>query len=168
MILLFDGVEWKLNKTTSSKIWQIVILLKQVPILKTYFRGFLMEKSETTFVTYFVSYLILHFSYYIGMSSILCIIVLFGMIFTHIISELKVSDSDIDIFGEELPLALVLYITYRRMSVYMTWMKCCVLVMLFSLLFSALPPCIFSIIVPLTISSLFIETESHISVVESE
>lgn len=162
MTIFFDGAVWKLHKKQSDLIISYANIFKEIPELMVFVQGFLCNDYNAIFRSYFITFLFVWVSASLHPAFALLLLSFFIYI-TIIFFQQNVPIKDISPRDPALRTALILYFTYRRIFVYMSWGKAALVFLLVMIIFLGCAPPIVATIVPALISSLLIMTEQSVS-----
>ena len=162
LTIFFDGGDWKLHQEQSDYIIQLTCMLKDIPELCDFVQGFLCNDYSAVLKSYFITFLFIYLAASLHAAlalALLSFFLYFAFIFaTQKVEVKQVAPSDIELF-----IAMNIYFTYRRIYVYLSKEKAFLAIAIFLFVFLALKPFFIGIIIPMTISSLLIQTESNVS-----
>lgn len=154
----FQGATWNLNQDTYDTIIKYAALLEDVPQLNTFVNGFLLHDALTSFKSYFWAYI---FFYTLMSMNKAFALVFFSFFFFCITIFVTKPDRNYQLVKSSpyLRTALILYFTYHRIEVYMSWRKAYLLITILLFIFIFFPTFIAAMLFPIAFSSLLIKTE---------
>ena len=160
--IFFDGGNWKLRQQQSDYLIQLTCMLKDIPELCGFLQGFLCNDYNLILRSYFITFLFVYVTASLQPAlslALIAFLIYIAFIFvTQKIEMRPIAPSDIELF-----IAMNIYFTYRRIAVYMCKEKAFLAIFIFLFVFLALKPFFIGIVIPLTISSLLIQTEEKVS-----
>ena len=154
----FEGATWDLKQETQDTIVKYAALLQDVPQLNTFVNGFLLNDYLTSFKSFFWSYLFFYTLMSMNKAFALAFFSFFFFCVTLFVSKPEKNYT----FGRSSPYlrtALLLYFTYHRIEVYMSFRKAYLIFTLIIFVFIGFPTFISAMLFPILISSLLVRTE---------
>ncbi|OHT08770.1 hypothetical protein TRFO_22692 [Tritrichomonas foetus] len=154
----FEGATWNLKQETYDTIIKYAALLEDVPQLNTFVNGFLLNDYLTSFKSFFWAYLF--FFTLMSMNKAFAL-VFFSFFFFCVTLFVSKPDKNYPLVKSSpfLRTALLLYFTYHRIEVYMSWRKAYLVFTLCLFVFIAFPTFLSAMMFPIIFSSLLVRTE---------
>ena len=165
--IAFEGATWILKQDTYDMIAKYAFLLEDVPQLNTYITGFLLTNRINAFHSFFWTFVF--FFSFLSMNKAFALI--FLAIFLLSIPQLIPRPDNKYKLTKTSPClrtALIIYFTYHQIELSMNPKKAFILLIIFFCIFMSLPVFIVALIIPLMISSAFINTEQIVDYMHVE
>lgn len=156
--IVYEGAIWNLNSEICNTILKYASIIEEVPQLNTFINGFLLSDYLIAFRSYFWTYLFFYTLMSLNKAFALVFLSFFFFITTIFFSKSS-KQYVLDKSSPYLRTALLLYITYHRIEVFMSFRKGYLAITILLFIFIFLPKFIAAMIFPIAFSSILVKTE---------